>query len=143
MTMTYLLSLLLVLAQTPDEPYQRFAAAYASLDAERVSRVYAEDALMLPSSGDVKRGRAVIRDHYARGFAMDRDRGHTRQITFELVARDTAGNLRNDVGYYTIVTREASGHEERYRGKFLKIWRRDSDGVWRIRMESYSPATNP
>src|SRR5256885_3923019 len=45
MTMTCLLSLLLVLAQTPDEPYQRFAAAYASLDAERVSRVYAEDAL--------------------------------------------------------------------------------------------------
>jgi uncharacterized protein (TIGR02246 family) len=130
------------LLQTPDEPYQRFAAAYASLDAERVSRVYAEDALMLPTSGDVRRGRAVIRDHYAKGFEVDRRRGHTRQITFELVARDTAGNLRNDVGYYTILTREPSGHEERFRGKFLKIWRRDSDGVWRIRMESYSPATS-
>jgi uncharacterized protein (TIGR02246 family) len=138
---TYLLSLLVLLTQAPDEPYQRFAAAYASLDAERVSRVYAEDALMLPSSGDVKRGRAGIRDHYAKGFEADRRRGHTRQISFELVARDTAGNLRNDVGYFTIVTREASGHEERYRGKFLKIWRRDSDGIWRIRMESYSPAT--
>jgi len=45
------LSLLLVFAQTPDEPYQRFSAAYASLDAERVSRVYTEDALMLPSAG--------------------------------------------------------------------------------------------
>jgi len=140
--MAYLLSLLLVLTQAPDEPYQRFSAAYASLDADRVSRVYAADALMLPTSGDVRRGRAVIRDHYAKGFALDRDRGHTRTITFELVARDTAGNLRNDVGYYTILTREASGHEERYRGKFLKIWRRDGDGVWRIRMESYSPA-NP
>jgi uncharacterized protein (TIGR02246 family) len=137
---TYLLSLLVLLTQAPDEPYQRFAAAYASLDAERVSRVYAEDALMLPSGGDIKRGRAVIRDHYARGFDSDRDRGHTRRITFELVARDAAGDLRNDVGYYTIVTRESSGHEERFRGKFLKIWRRDADGVWRIRMESYSPA---
>lgn len=58
------------------------------------------------------------------------------------MARDTAGNLRSDVGYFTILTREASGHEERYRGKFLKIWRRDGDGVWRIRMESYSSATN-
>jgi uncharacterized protein (TIGR02246 family) len=139
---TYLIFVVLVLAQASDEPYQRFAAAYASLDADRVSRVYAEDALMLPSSGDLKRGRAVIRDHYAKGFASDRDRGHTRQITFELVARDTAGNLRNDVGYYTIVTRETSGHEERFRGKFLKVWRREADGVWRIRMESYSPATS-
>ncbi len=140
---TYFLSLLLVLTQAPDEPYQRFAAAFASLDAERVSRVYTEDALMLPSAGDLKRGRAVIRDHYAKGFASDRDREHTRRITFELVARDSAGDLRNDVGYYTIVTREASGHEERFRGKFLKVWRREADGVWRIRMESYSPATNP
>jgi uncharacterized protein (TIGR02246 family) len=130
------------LLQTPDEPYQRFAAAYAALDAERVSRVYAEDALMLPPGGDLRRGRAVIRDHYAKGFESDQRRGHTRRITFELVARDTAGNLRNDVGYYTILTREPSGHEERFRGKFLKIWRRDGDGVWRIRMESYSPA-NP
>jgi len=128
------------LLQAPDEPYQRFAAAFASLDAERVSRVYTEDALMLPSAGDLKRGRAVIRDHYAKGFASDRDREHTRRITFELVARDSAGDLRNDIGYYTIVTRDSAGHRERFRGKFLKVWRRDSDGVWRIRVDSYSPA---
>jgi len=134
------LALWAALLQAPDEPYQRFAAAFASLDAERVSLVYTQDAFYLGPAGDMKRGRATIRDHYAAAFESSRERGHTRQIRFELVARDSAGDLRNDIGYYTIVTRDSAGHRERFRGKFLKVWRRDSDGVWRIRVDSYSPA---
>ena len=56
------------LLQAPDEPYQRFAAAFASLDAERVSLVYTQDAFYLGPAGDMKRGRATIRDHYAAAF---------------------------------------------------------------------------
>ena len=33
--------------------------------------------------------------------------------------------------------------EESFRGKFLKAWRLDSDGVWRIRVDSWSPAPGP
>src|SRR5437773_9037752 len=71
------LLLLLALVQV-DEPYQRFAAAYATLDADRVAQIYAEDALMLPPSGEILKGRAAIRERYARGFDGDRERGHTR-----------------------------------------------------------------
>ena len=138
-----LIALLCLNAQAPDEPYQRFAAAYASLDAERVSRWYTEDAFYLPPAGDMRRGRAAIRDRYAESFNSDRERRHTRRITFELVDRMTVGDLRNDVGYYTIVTADSAGHEERFRGKFLKVWRREADGVWRIREDSYSPAPGP
>jgi uncharacterized protein (TIGR02246 family) len=135
------LLLLLALVQV-DEPYQRFAAAYAALDPDRVAQIYAQDAVMLPPSGDILRGRAAIRDRYARGFDDDRERGHTRQITFELVDRVVSGDLRSDYGYYTIIGRRA-GHEEQSRGKFAKLWIRGQDGVWRIRSDSYSPAHGP
>ncbi len=108
--------LLLALVQA-DEPYQRFAAAYATLDADRVVQVYTEDALMLPPGGEILRGRAAIRERYARGFDADRERGHTRRITFELVDRIVSGDVRSDYGYYTIIGRSPEGHEDRSRGR--------------------------
>ena len=138
-----MIALLLLLQMQVDQAYQRFAAAYATLDADRVVQLYTDDALMLPPSGEILRGRAAIRERYARGFDADRERGHTRRITFELVDRVDAGDLRSDYGYYTIIGRSPDGHESRSRGKFAKVWRRDSDGVWRIRSDSYSSAPNP
>jgi len=136
------LLLLLALVQV-DEPYQRFAAAYATLDPDRVIQVYTEDALMLPPGGEILRGRAAIRDRYARGFDDDRERGHTRRITFELVDRVLSGDVRSDFGYYTIIATSPEGHEERMLGKFAKMWVRGRDAVWRIRSDSYSPAPQP
>ena len=138
-----LLFLILLFAQTPDEPYDRFAAAYATLNADRVSLLYTEDALYLPPGGDILQGRGAIRERYARSFDEDRARHHRRRITFELVDRVVAGDMRNDIGYYTIIGTDPDGHEERFRGKFLKVWRREADGVWRIRTDSYSPASRP
>jgi uncharacterized protein (TIGR02246 family) len=131
------LSLLVGLLQI-DEPFQRFSAAYATLDPDRVAAVYTEDALMLPPGGEIIKGRAAIREHYAAGFAEDRKRGHTRRISFELVDRIVSGDVRNDYGYYTAIGRSPSGHESEFRGKFAKVWQRGRDGVWRIRSDSYS-----
>ena len=134
-------ALLLALALLQaDEPYQRFAAAYATLDADRVAQIYTEDALMLPPSGTILRGRAAIRERYEQGFESDRDRGHTRRITFELIDRVVSGDVRSDYGYYTISGRSPDGHESQSRGKFAKVWVRGRDGVWRIRSDSYSSA---
>ncbi|HKA57014.1 MAG TPA: DUF4440 domain-containing protein [Gemmatimonadales bacterium] len=137
------LLLLVVLQGGADSQYQRFSTAYATLDPDRVIELYAEDALMLPPGGEIVRGRAAIRERYADGFENDRERGHTRRITFELVERVEAGNLRSDYGYYTIVGRNPQGEEHRFRGKFSKVWRRDKDGVWRIKSDSYSAAAKP
>lgn len=136
---TILLALFAGLLQI-DEPYQRFAAAYATLDADRVAEIYTEDALMLPPGGDILKGRAAIRKQYDDGFDEDRKRGHTRRITFELVDRLVSGDVRNDYGYYTIIGRSSSGHESEHRGKFAKVWQRGRDGVWRIRSDTYSSA---
>jgi uncharacterized protein (TIGR02246 family) len=114
--------------------------AYATLDAGRVGQIYTEDALLLPPGGEILRGRGAIREHYKEGFDADRERGHTRRISFELVDRVVSGDVRNDYGYYTIIGRGPDGHEEQWRGKFAKVWTRGRDGEWRIRSDSYSSA---
>ena len=134
------LLLFVALLQAPDEPYQRFAAAYAALDAQRVGLVYAADAFSLPPGGEIVRGRAAIQAQYEDGFEEDRERGHTRRITFELVDRTAAGDIRSDIGYYTIITTDRAGRTRSHRGKFSKVWRREADGVWRIRSDAYSSA---
>ena len=141
MSVLYLLIALLV--QTPDEPYQRFSAAYATLDAQRVGAIYTDDALYLPPGGDIIRGRAAIEDRYEQGFREDRRKRHTRRISFEPVDRVVSGDIRNDIGYYTIESSEPGGHRDTFRGKFVKVWRRGGDGVWRIRTDSYSAAARP
>jgi ketosteroid isomerase-like protein len=95
---------------------------------------------MLPPGGDIVRGRSAIRNHYADAFEEDLERGNKRTIRFELVDRIVSGDVRNDYGYYFITLRTPSGHEGEHRGKFAKVWRRGSDGVWRIWSDSYSSA---
>ncbi len=138
-----MIGLLLLVAIQVDEPYQRFSTAYATLDADRVAQVYADDALMLPPGGEIIRGRAAVREHYAEGFDEDRKRGHTRTITFELVDRLVRDDVRTDYGYYTVTARSPSGHERQHRGKFAKVWQRGRDGVWRIRSDTYNAAPSP
>ena len=138
-----MIGLLLLVALQVDEPYQRFSTAYATLDADRVAQVYADDALMLPPGGEIIRGRAAVREHHAEAFDEDRKRGHTRSITFELVDRLVRDDVRTDYGYYTITSRSPSGQEHQHRGKFAKVWQRGRDGLWRIRSDTYNSAPNP
>jgi len=138
-----MIALLLLAALQVDQPYERFSTAYATLDADRVAEMYTADALMLPPGSEILRGRAAIRKQYADGFESDRERRHTRRITFELIDRVEAGDLRSDYGYYTITGKSPDGKEHRWRGKFSKVWRREADGVWRIKSDSYSAAPNP
>jgi len=135
-----ILLLVATLFQADTEPYERFSAAYATLDAQRVAASYAEDAFYLPPAGDILRGRAAIAERFESRFRKAREQGWTCRITFEFVDRVAAGDIRSDIGYYTIVTSEPGGHTERFRGKFLKVWRRDADGIWRIHADSYSAA---
>ena len=134
-----LLCALPVSAQTRDDRYDRFSAAYASLDPDRIAAMYTDDALYLGPAGEIVRGRAAIRERHAGSSEGNSERRHVRRITFDFIDRVDAGDVRNEVGYYTITT-SMPGHATTFRGKFVKVWRRASDGVWRIHTDSYSPA---
>lgn len=89
-----MIALLLLAALQVDQQYERFSTAYATLDADRVTQMYTEDALMLPPGGEILRGRAAIREQYTDGFDSDRMAHQERQLQLGIQAliRDTSSS---------------------------------------------------
>lgn len=112
--------------------YARFSEGYRRADPDMVADLYTDDAVYLLQDQDVLRGRAAVREEFARFLAPFRERGEQGAvIRFEIVERDVQGDLAYDVGYYAV------GQGPRA-GKFLVIWKRGSDGVWRIHADAES-----
>lgn len=126
-----------------DAVYDTFSRAYRELDAELVANLYTEDALYLPSRGDILRGRQVIGERFQQMFAGAREQGATLSIRFERIESSVVADVAFDVGYY-ILTRTIAGQEPRVsRGKFTVVLKRQPDRTWRFHVDGYSPAAKP
>ena len=120
-------------AATLDSAYATFSEAYRTADPKLVARLYDDSAFYLAPGDTIVRGRETIEAIFA-GFLVpfaQSDTGRPR-IAFDIVDRrvSAAGDLATDVGYYTL--------NDRSRGKFIVIWRRDANGRWRIHADGYS-----
>lgn len=116
-----------------DSGYATFSEAYRTADPKLVANLYADSAYYLAPGDTIVRGRETIETIFA-GFLVpfaQSDTGGPR-VTFDIVDRrvSAAGDLATDVGYYTL--------NDRFRGKFIVIWRHDASGRWRIHADGYS-----
>lgn len=135
-----------VLAQEPpgeaerafEEAYAAFSAAYRAGDPGAVAALYAEDAFYLAPGGEIERG--DVARHFA--FLSSVEPGAGPIIEFEIVDRDVAGDLAYDIGYFTF-RRDAEPAAHAGRGKFIVLWKRGDDGVWRIHADGYSDVERP
>lgn len=116
-----------------DEVYAAFSAAYRAGDAEAVAALYADDAFYLAPGDEIERG--DVGRHF--GFLSSFEPGAGPVIEFEVVDRDISGGLAYDVGYFTF-RQDGAPAESAGRGKFIVIWKRGEDGVWRIHADGYS-----
>lgn len=123
-----------------DSVYHRFSRAYTLLEADSVADLYTEDALYLPATGDVIRGRPAIRANFDNFFRSVGESGSRLRISFVTLDRRTGGDLAYDVGYYTLESGPAGMIPTVSRGKFTTVWRKGLDGVWRIHVDAFSPA---
>ena len=116
-----------------EEAYAAFSAAYRAGDAAAVAGLYADDAFYLAPGGEIERG--DMGRHFE--FLSSFEPGAGPIIEFEIVDRDVSGGLAYDIGYFTF-RREGEPAESAGRGKFIVIWKRADDGVWRIHADGYS-----
>lgn len=123
--------------------YDRFTRAYRLGNADSVVVLYTDDPLYLPGRGPVLQGREVLRSQFT--FLEEiRSSGGVAHISFESVGRGASGTVAWDVGYYTLQVERPEGvRSPPSRGKFTTVWRRDSDGGWRIHVDGFSPAPPP
>ncbi len=126
-----------------DEAYRRFSAAYVQLDADSVGQLYTEDAWYLAPDGDIITGREAITQVFRGFFESIHQAGLAVRISFTSVDRAFAHDLATDVGYYEVVTDAAGQPVRTSTAKFITVWQRDLDGVWRIRVDSHSGIERP
>ena len=115
-----------------EEVYAAFSAAYRAGDPAAVAALYGDDAFYLAPGGEIDRGDVARHFEFLSSF----EPGAGPIIEFEIVDRAISGELAYDIGYYTL--RRAEGETGVGRGKFIVIWKRGSDGVWRIHADGYS-----
>ena len=121
-----------------EEAYAGFSAAYRAGDAGAVTALYADDAFYLAPGNEIERG--DVARHF--GFLSSFEPGAGPIIEFEIVDRDVSGGLAYDIGYFTF--RQAGAPAESAgRGKFIVVWKRGEDGVWRIHADGYSDVESP
>jgi uncharacterized protein (TIGR02246 family) len=126
-----------------DAIYAAFSRGYDTLDPDLVAGFYTEDALYLPSRGDILRGRAAIREFFASVFGPARQEGSRLRLTFEIVDRRVSGDLATDVGYYRLARIKDGIEGPSSLGKFTTVGVRDKDGVWRFHVDGDTPVPQP
>jgi len=103
----------------------RFGPAVARHDSTAIASDYLPDGVLVPAKGPPVRGRAAIARYYAQ--RMDRlSRFSSIHCATQHVAYDGSAVLEEGACTF------AGAHNVSRTGKFLTVWKKDSDGRWRI-----------
>ena len=121
-----------------DSIYKNFSEAYKTLDVEKVTNLYTENAAYLPPENDILQGRDQIRPTFKSFFDWIKKEGRTMTIAFQIVQRKANKNLAYDVGIYTIRQFKDGKPVGTGQGKFVVVAVKEKDGKWRFQVDGYS-----
>jgi ketosteroid isomerase-like protein len=98
-----------------------------------VAAYYAEDALVLPPNLPLVRGHGQIRELFRE--MLDAGAGDIARQTTPL---RVVGDLAYGVGTFTIAMRRPGRDPTRDTGKYVLVYRRQTDGAWRVALDMFS-----
>ena len=103
-----------------------WSAAAATRDAKRVASFYAEDAIAYPPNEPVAVGKAAAEKVWARYFAEP-----TYNLSWKTTHAEVSGAFGYTAGTYEDSFKGPDGKMVVGKGKYLCVWRRQSDGKWK------------
>ncbi len=117
----------------------RFTAAYLRGDTVAIADNFADDAIVMPPASPAVRGRDAVRADMAREVA----RAPSEVKEFNLTTEDVmvAGDLAVETGAFEFVPRSTTAAPEK--GKYVTVWKRQSDGSWKIVRDVYNSDAPP
>ena len=104
-----------------------FSAAYGRGDIDTLVGIYAEDGVAAASGSDFVRGREALQSFWQIPEGRDITRHEATPIELHV-----DGDLAMDWGYYEGDLTQDGEALPTFRGKYLIVWRRGADGVWRM-----------
>jgi len=110
---------------------QAFSAAYVYGDTTAIRNLYTEDAVLLPAGREI-RGR----DRITRFFSPNRRRTN---VSHSMVSSElkVTGDLAVDIGHWSNTWRIGDAEPQDATERYLIVWRRCSDGKWRIEYDMW------
>jgi uncharacterized protein (TIGR02246 family) len=126
------------LTRAADETAIRAASAAWShaataKDLDKAVSFYAADALILPDRAPALKGNENIRKNWAPLLVLPGP-GLSWQTDSLDIAR--SGDLAYETGAYNFVTTDKQGKSTDYKGKYLVIWKKQSNGSWKVAVDT-------
>lgn len=109
-------------------------------DAAGTAAIYEPDARLMPPNMEIIAGRDGIEAFCKEFTALD------AKLAFKLLEVYDGGDVCTAVGTYELDMRPPGADPEQDRGKFVEVWRRGTDGEWRIAEDIFNsslPAPTP
>lgn len=103
---------------------KKWLAAFNSADASGVANTYEQDARMMAPNADIIEGRSAI-EGFVKEFVQT-----GAQLSFNLLTLHETPDLCVAVGRYQMDF--PSGAAPQDLGKYIEVWKRQSDGSWLI-----------
>jgi uncharacterized protein (TIGR02246 family) len=100
--------------------------AFNGGDASGVTELYTQDARLMPPNTDIVAGRDSI-EGFVKEFVAT-----GAQIKFNLLTVYEAGDVATAVGTYEMSIPIPGADAQQDTGKYIEVWKRESDGAWRI-----------
>jgi uncharacterized protein (TIGR02246 family) len=140
----------LVLAMPPVTVYAQFAAAVpadaadladvrdeyraaaTNRDAAAMTRLFADDGVLVATDRAVLRGRQEIATYFADAFSAA---GPSPAVTFTATNAESRNGFGSETGHFEERVTGADGEVTRLSGVYLTIYRRDTSGRWRVAIE--------
>lgn len=121
-----------------DAIYAEFSEAYRTLDVEKVTNLYSENAAYLAPNQGIQQGRAQIREGFKSFFDWVKAEKRTMTISFQIFQRKVEEKMGYDVGIYTIRQFKDGKETGKSQGKFVVVAVKDNAGKWRFQVDGYS-----
>ena len=110
-----------------------WAEACAFKNADSIIAFYDDKAYHIDQHGNIHRGKEVLRKLWADELSKA-DYSMTWQFSEAYVAQ--AGDIGYMAGSYDLTITSQDGKKRKYNGSYLTIWKKQSDGSWKVLVDS-------
>jgi uncharacterized protein (TIGR02246 family) len=113
-----------------------WSAAAATRDAKRVASFYADDAIAYPPNEPVAVGKAAAEKVWAAYFADP-----SYNLSWKTTHAEVNGPIGYTAGSYEDSFKGPDGKKVQGKGKYLCVWKKQSDGTWKAIRDMWNTDT--
>ena len=114
--------------------------AVSKQDLERIASFYADDAVLMPMAETIVAGKAAIRKEWSNVLGIP---GMQNVSVTKRIDASRSGDMGYSRGTYTSTMVGNDGRPVTEPGKWVSVWAKQSDGNWRIVVDTYNTDIMP